>query len=162
MKIAIIYDSVTGTTLKAGEFIKEGIAKVSGCEAACYSIDEATEEIIREADALIIGSPTYMATTTSRMLTWLQTKAPKKLFAGKLGGAFATEMYIHGGAENAISTILDVEMVFGMMVYSGGNAFGHPVIHLGPVGMSQNIEDFRDIFCLYGERFANQLALIKA
>ena len=48
-------------------------------------------------------------------------------------------------------------MVMGMMVYSGGSAYGKPVIHLGPVGMSQNIADFKDLFVTYGERMGQQL-----
>lgn len=48
-------------------------------------------------------------------------------------------------------------MVMGMLVYSGGNSYGKPVIHLGPVGMSQNIEDFRELFVTYGERMGKQL-----
>ena len=47
-----------------------------------------------------------------------------------------------------------------MMVYSGGGSHGTPVIHIGPVGMSQNIEDFRDLFVAYGKRFAMQVMSI--
>jgi hypothetical protein len=66
--------------------------------------------------------------------------------------AFATEQYIHGGGENAIKELLTFMMVQGMLVYSGGNNYGKPIIHLGPVGMSQDIESFRDLFVPYGER----------
>ena len=34
---------------------------------------------------------------------------------------------------------------------------GKLVIHLGPVGMSQNIEDFKELFVTYGERMGKQL-----
>ena len=76
---------------------------------------------------------------------------------GKLGGAFATGQYVHGGAENAIHDLLVFMMVMGMMVYSGGKSYGKPVIHLGPVGMSQNINDFKELFVTYGERMGRQL-----
>lgn len=161
MKIAIIYDSKTNTTAKASEYIKEGIETVEGVKAECFSINSFDAEYIKEADGIIIGSPTYMASVSNAMLTWLQTEAPKLGFAGKLGGAFATEQYIHGGAENVINTILTHEMVYGMMTYSGGGSYGHPIIHLGPVGMSQNIEDFKDLFNAYGFRFAEQIKKIK-
>ena len=157
MNIAIIYDTKTETTSKAAAYIKEGIESVEEMSAQCFNISETDEEYIRSADGIIIGSPTYMASTTSAMQTWLQTKAPALGFAGKLGGAYATEQYIHGGAEKVISNILTHEMVFGMMVYSGGGSKGNPVIHLGPVGMSQNIEDFKELFVTYGNRFAEQL-----
>ena len=105
----------------------------------------------------IFGSPTYMASVTGKMKNWLEVNVRKLGLVGKLGGAFATEQYIHGGAENTIKEMLVFMMVMGMMVYSGGNSYGKPVIHLGPVGMSQNIEDFRELFVTYGERMGKRL-----
>ena len=162
MQIAIIYDTKTNTTAKAAAFIKEGIESLAGMQAACFNIADVDNEYVKEADGIIIGSPTYVASITFRMLTWLQNGAAQLGMAGKLGGAFATEQYIHGGAERVISTILTHEMTFGMMTYSGGAAYGKPVIHLGPVGMSQNIVDFHDLFFAYGQRFALQLSKLKA
>lgn len=156
MKVAIIYDSLTGTTAKAAEFIAEGITN-TGMEVQCFSINDAECDFVKNADGIILGSPTYMASASYNMMTWLQTKAGGLGLAHKLGGAYATEQYIHGGAENVISTLLTHEMVFGMMTYSGGGSFGKPVIHLGPVGMSQNIDTFKELFITYGSRFAEQL-----
>ena len=36
-------------------------------------------------------------------------------------------------------------MVMGMMTYSGGDSQGKPVIHLGPVGMSQDTDSFKEL-----------------
>lgn len=52
-------------------------------------------------------------------------------------------------------------MVMGMMTYSGGSACGKPVIHLGPVGMSQDIESFKELFETYGRRMGEQLLKIR-
>ena len=155
-KVAIVYCSRTGTTAKAAEYIAEGIRSAE-CEAECFSIEDSDCDYVKTADGIILGSPTYMASASYEMMTWLQTKAGMLGLAHKLGGAYATEQYIHGGAENVIVTLLTHEMVFGMMTYSGGGSYGKPVIHLGPVGMSQNIESFRDLFETYGRRFAKQL-----
>ena len=81
--------------------------------------------------------------------------------AGKLGGAYATEQYIHGGVENAIQEMLAFMMVMGMMTYSGGSACGKTVIHLGSVGMSQDIESFKELFVTYGQRMGEQLLKIR-
>ena len=161
MKIAVLYDTKTNTTKTAAGFIQEGITAVQGMEAQCFSIEDSDNEFVRSADGVIIGSPTYAASATFRIQSWFQTAAGKLGLAGKLGGAFATEQYIHGGAENVINSILTYEMVFGMMVYSGGASFGKPVIHLGPVGMSQNIESFHELFNTYGTRFATQLSKLQ-
>ena len=156
MEIAIIYDSKTNTTEKCARYIAEGIRE-NNIEAYTYHIKDIDADTVKQSDAVIIGSPTYCANVTSDMVTFLQSSAPKLCLAGKLGGAFATEQYIHGGGEKVIETILAYEMVFGMMTYSGGGSCGKPVIHLGPVGMSQNVEDFRELFLTYGDRFAKQL-----
>ena len=161
MNIAIIYDTKTNTTKTAAEYIKEGAERVEGVKAECFSIENSDNDFVKNCDAAIIGSPTYMASATFRMQDWLQNKAKALGFAGKLGGAFATEQYIHGGAEKVITDILTCEMVFGMMTYSGGGSYGKPTIHLGPVGMSQNITDFKELFNVYGNRFATKLVSLK-
>ena len=74
---------------------------------------------------------------------------------------FATGQYIHGGEDIAINTILIHLMVKGMMTYSGGAACGKPVIHLGPVAISPDKEGFRELFRIYGKRFAEQAAKIR-
>ena len=84
--------------------------------------------------------------------------------AGKLGGAFATEQYTHGGAELVIQAILTNELVWGMLCYSGGGSQGHPVIHLGPVGVNSNAEEhngmahYKENFRIFGRRFAAKAA----
>ncbi len=161
MKAAIVYDSRTNTTEKAAGFIADGLKSVSNIEARCFNIDEVNFEYIHQSQLLIFGSPTYMASVTAKMKSWLESNAGKLKLAGKLGGAFATEQYIHGGAENAIQEMLVFMMVMGMMTYSGGSACGKPVIHLGPVGMSQDIESFKELFETYGRRMGEQLLKIR-
>ena len=161
MKAAIVFDSRTHTTEKAATFIAEGLESVDDIEARCFNIDEADFEYIQQSQLVIFGSPTYMASVTAKMKSWLESNAGKLKLAGKLGGAYATEQYIHGGAENAIQEILTFMMVMGMMTYSGGSSCGKPVIHLGPVGMSQDIESFKDLFVTYGQRMGEQLLKIQ-
>ncbi len=152
---AIIYDSRTHNTERAAAFIAEGVQK-AGLQPACFNIDEADLEYIEGADLIILGSPTYMASVTAKMKIWLEEKMSRLELSNKLGGAFATEQYVHGGGENAIREMLTFMMVQGMMTYSGGKSYGKPIIHLGPVGMSQDIESFRDLFVAYGERMGKQ------
>ena len=65
-----------------------------------------------------------------------------------------------------IQSILTIEMVKGMLCYSGGGAFGMPVIHLGPVGVNDNVEKhngmehYKGYFTIFGERFAKKAAEI--
>lgn len=151
---AIIYDSKTGTTKQAAEWISEGMQEASDAEAKCFSIQDADLAVVREEDGVILGAPTYFASLPGTMKAWLENHAKGLGLAGKLGGAFATEQYIHGGGEATIQELLAFELCCGMAVYSGGGSFGTPFIHFGPVGLSGNIADFRELFQTYGKRFA--------
>lgn len=162
MKLAVIYDSKTGNTRQAAEWIVEGMLGVPGIEAEAFSIGEVNEAFVREARGVVIGSPSYAAMLTPELHAWLFSSGRRLGLAGKLGGAFATEQFTHGGGEAVIQSILTLEMVNGMLCYSGGNAFGMPVIHLGPVGVNGNVEKhnalahYRECFAIYGRRFAEK------
>lgn len=164
MKLAVIYDSRTGNTKQAAEWIAEGMNRTADAEALAFSIREIDADFVNEARGIVIGSPSWLAQPTPELHAWLAASAGKYDFAGKLGGAFATEQFTHGGGEAVIQSILTMEMVKGMLCYSGGGAFGMPVIHLGPVGVNNNMEKhngmerYKDNFILFGERFAGKAA----
>ena len=164
MKLAVIYDSKTGNTKHAAEWIVAGMREVPGVEAGAWSIESVDGDFVKEAKGVVIGSPSYAATMTPDMHGWLLMSAGELGLAGKLGGAFATEQYTHGGGTLVIRSILTVEMVRGMLCYSGGGAFDPPVIHLGPVGVNNNMEkhngmeNYKDTFTVYGKRFAEKAA----
>ena len=164
MKLAVIYDSKSGNTKQAAEWIAAGMEQEENVEARCFHIDEINEAFVKEASGVVIGCPVYAASMTAAMRTWLQISAGKLGLAGKLGGAFATEQYTHGGAELTIQGILTIELVQGMLCYSGGAACGRPVIHIGPVAVNSNaephngMEHYQETFKIYGGRFAKKAA----
>ena len=163
MKLAVIYESVTGNTKKAAEWIAEGMNSVGGAEARAFPINGEDEKFVKAARGVVIGCPSYMASMTPNMRAWLM-KGEKLELAGKLGGAFATEQYTHGGGEMVIQSILTNELCFGMLCYSGGAAMGRPCIHIGPVAVNGNIEEhngmehYKETFRVFGERFAKKAA----
>jgi len=164
MKLAVIVDSKTGNTRQAADWIVQGMNRVGNAEAKAFTIPEVDEDFVKEARGIVIGSPSYAAQMTPDLHTWMMSSAGKLGFAGKLGGAFATEQFTHGGGETVIQSILTIEMVNGMLCYSGGGACGMPVIHLGPVGVNDNVEKhngmvyYKDNFIAFGERFAKKAA----
>ena len=161
MKLAVIYDSKTGNTRQAAEWIAEGIEK-EGCGGRAFSIEDVDASYVNEAKGIVIGCPSYAALMTPDMRRWLLESASKLDMAGKLGGAFATEQYTHGGGELVIQSTLTNELCFGMLCYSGGAAMGKPCIHIGPIAVNGNIEEhngmeyYGDTFRIYGERFAKK------
>ena len=162
MQLAVIYDSKTGNTKQAGEWIVAGMNGVTNIEAKAFSIHEVEEAFVKEAKGVVVGSPSYAAIMTPDLHAWMIASAGKLGFAGKLGGAFATEQFTHGGGETVIQAILTLEMVNGMFCYSSGNACGMPVIHLGPVAVNGNVEahnsmeHYKEYFMIYGRRFAEK------
>ena len=152
-RIAVLYYSKTGSTQRMAEKICQGIEE-TGAEAHSFSIEAADAEYIQSCDGILLGTPTYHGTYCAKIKLFLEEQFGSLKPAGKIGGAFATAAYVHGGADTAILGILNHMLFYGMKVYSGGNAWGKPVIHYGPVGISGNIEDFDELFREFGRRFA--------
>lgn len=155
MKTTVFYYSRSGNTKAMAEVIAEGMQTVDGVEAKAFSIDEVDEAWAAESKCVVLGTPIYLASFAGAVKTWLEGPGGK-LMGGKMGGAFATAKYVHGGGELGIQAILDHMLVLGMMTYSGGGAFGHPVIHLGPVAIDGHLEDYNETFKLYGQRMATK------
>ena len=158
MKMAVIYHSVTGNTKNMGELIVKGMNSVEGAEAKAFPIEAVDTEFVQEAKCVVFGSPIYAAHITGQMMSFLLSDAGKLKLAGKLVGAYTTAQYVHGGAELGIREMLDHAMVMGALTYSGGGAYGKPIIHLGPVGIdnTMDIGQFAENFEIYGSRMAQK------
>ena len=157
MKMSVVYHSKTGNTKKMAEVIAAGMEQVKGVEAKAMSIDAVDEAWLKDSVCVVAGSPTYYASVSGEMKVFLEKLGGYNV-AGKLGGAFSTARYVHGGGEIVLQTILDHMLVFGMMTYSGGGSLGKPVIHLGPEAIDGKLEDSQETFTLYGNRMAQKAA----
>ncbi|MCM0760520.1 NAD(P)H-dependent oxidoreductase [Sporomusa sphaeroides DSM 2875] len=156
MKMTVLYHSQTGNTKQMAEVIAEGMQTVEGVQAKAFPIEEIDEAWAKESNCVVLGTPIYMASVCGAIKNWLEGPCKKYGLAGKIGGAFATADYIHGGAELGIRLILDHMLVYGMLTYSGGGSYGKPVIHLGPVALKGHLEESKDTFLLYGQRMATK------
>ena len=156
MNATIIYHSVTGNTKKMAELIADTMNAVGGIAARTFPIQDVDVEFVKSSKCVIIGTPIYTAGATADIHNFLQNSLKEFELEGKLGGAFATANYVHGGGEQGIHSILDAMMCRGMMVYSGGAAFGVPVVHLGPVALGTQLDFTHDIFVEYAKRMANK------
>lgn len=162
MRIAIVCYSLTGHTFEMAGEIARGIEE-EGAEARIFNIrtDEVDAEYINNASGLIIGTPTYMASSVWQVKKWIEEDSRPFALSGKLGGAFATAHYAQGGQDTAIMDILGQLLVKGMLVYSGGGSFGLPIIHHGPVALDKegdHYDESRKMFRVYGRRFAAKAA----
>ena len=135
--------------------IMEGMKNVSPLdEVRTFSINAVDENFLEQSDGIIVGTPTFYGSLCGAVKLWLEEISGKVNLSGKLAGAFATAAYAHGGGDIAIQSILSYLMIDGAMTYSGGRAFGAPVIHYGPVALDSDLESYNLLFQTYGKRFA--------
>ncbi len=153
-KICILYFSKTGKTKEMAEVIAEG-ATEAGAEVKTLSIEDALPEDVNDCDAVIFGTPTYYANICWQIKKWFDEGKAFNL-SGKLGAAFATANMIQGGADTAITTLIQHMMVKGMLVYSGGTTCGQPFVHLGAVATRDQFEECKPMFRALGERVAKK------
>ncbi len=159
MKLSIIYFSKSGKTKEMAQVIGEGMKRVPNIEVGIFDLDHIDYDFLDESKAAVFGTPTYYANTCWQIKKWFDESRSHNL-EGKIGAVFATADYAQGGADTAISTIINHLMVKGMLVYSGGSALGHPYIHLGAVALKENFELSKPMFRVFGERIALQATKI--
>ena len=93
MKIIVVYDSVFGNTEKAAAFMGEALGA---------TLTRVTDTVdIKDADMLLVGSPTRAFRPTPAITAWL-----KKLPAGTLSGLRAAAFDTRISAEEADSAVL--------------------------------------------------------
>ena len=159
MKISIIYSSRTGKTERVANLIEEGVKRVQGIEVKAMNLNEIDKEFIDDSKGIIFGTPTYYANMSWEMKKWIDESSSFNL-EGKLGAAFSTANSIAGGADIALLAILNHLMVKGMLVYSGGVAFGKPKTHLGYVHINEIEENEDENARIFGERIAKKVSQI--
>ena len=159
MKISIVYYSETGTTEQVARWIAEGTNSVANTETRLFNLaenDTPDREFIETSDAVIFGTPTYVANMCWQMKKFFDTRLDYRL-AGKIGSAFSTEGSPHGGGgELAIMTIINHLLVKGMLIYSSGAGCGRPFIHIGPTVVQSQIREREEISRLFGQRIAQK------
>jgi len=115
--VFIVYDSKTGNTGRMASAIAEGV-KSAGAEALVRKLGEKfSMEELSKADAILVGSPTHYASTTTEMRHFLESldelrKAGKLNLKGKLGGGFGS----YGWSGEALERIAGAVRVLGMSV----------------------------------------------
>lgn len=155
MKISILYFSKTGKTREMAEMVAAGARTVPGTDIRLFELDKIDPDYLNESCAVIFGTPTYYANTCWQIKKWFDESHAFRL-EGKLGAAFATANYAQGGADVALTTLIQHMMVKGMLVYSGGSSLGQPFIHLGAVALKENFDASREMFRIFGKRVAEK------
>ncbi|QOR66345.1 NAD(P)H-dependent oxidoreductase [Cytobacillus suaedae] len=121
MKVYVLHASMNGTTKILGEAVAEGAKQVKGSEVVFQSVEEVDITKLKEADAIIWGSPGIFANISPKMSEFL-FKLGGVWFngelRGKVGGVFATTSNTHWGIENVLRNLQLPMQAFGMQIIS--------------------------------------------
>jgi len=134
VRILVVYDSVSGNTELMAQSVVKGAESVPQAEVTLKKVDRVAIEDMLNADAIIVGSPTYYGLMSARIKDLLDrsVKIHGKL-EGKVGAAFTSSGGTASGAETTLLSIVDAMLIHGMIVqgrhkgkHYGAAAVGKP------------------------------------
>lgn len=119
-KVAIVFHSGYGHTLRQAEAVLSGAAAVAGVQAALYPVGELTEahwSEIDAADALIFGSPTYMGSASAKFKEFMETSSKRwytQVWANKPAAGFTCSASHNGDKANTLLQLFIFAQQHGM------------------------------------------------
>ena len=139
MRVLIVVASQTGRTQRMAEALAEG-AREEGADVEIRSPDQADEDEVLAADALVLGSGVHMAGVESAMRVFFERLAPlwmRGALGGKVGAAFASAGNgARGGAELTLLSMLANLAEHGVLLVPMHNrqqGYAEAGCHWGPV-----------------------------
>jgi NAD(P)H dehydrogenase (quinone) len=139
MRVLIVVASQTGRTARMAEAVAAG-AKEAGADVVLRRADEAGDDDLLAADAVILGSGVHMGGIESSMRAFFERSAPlwmKGALIGRLGAAFATSgAGARGGGELALLSLLAFLAENGMLLVPTHNrqpGYSAAGCHWGPI-----------------------------
>lgn len=163
INIHIIFHSIHGHCYAMAREIKKGIDMTEGLHANIFRVPEtnspdiitsmgatekiktfahvpiATTQTMMEADAIILGSPTYFGSPSGQMVAYLNQFGEawvKGALVGKPGCSFTTTSEQNGGAETCLHNLNTFFYHQGMLIVSLPTALNYSETHIEhkPIG----------------------------
>lgn len=145
----VIYYSRSGNTKAMAIVIAESMDK-SGLPTKCKSVTDTKINDLLEADAIVVGSPTYYGRAAAPIAQLFDESVSKHgKLDGKVGGAFSSSANIAGGNETTVCEIINMLHIHGMIVQ--GDPQGD---HYGPVSIGKPDERVKNQCVRRGQRIA--------
>ncbi len=145
----VVYDSKTGNTEKMAMAISQGMER-GGLEVKVKGVENASLSDLTDADAIVLGSPTYFGNMSGNMKQFVDKSiklySSKKL-KDKIGAAFTS----HGG-DGDYTTLLSliVALFFHRMIIVGHQSGGK----LGVISLGEPDDKCIADCQVFGERIA--------
>lgn len=144
----VVYDSATGNTEKMAMPIGRGM-KRAGLDVEVKRVKDTSLSDLAEADAIVLGSPTYFASMSNNMKKFIDKSVkiyPDKL-KDKVGAVFTSSQGL--GGEMALLSLILAMLVHRMIIV------GHQSGELGAMSLEAP-DDKRIVECeIFGERIGN-------
>ena len=129
-KILVVYYSRTGNTEKMAKLIAEHL-KNHGNEVSLKKAQDTKPADFKNADGIIIGSPTYYGSMAADVKKLLDSSVSiHGRLDGKVGAAFSSAANTAGGNETTVLSILNAMLIHGFIIQ--GDPQGS---HYGPVAI---------------------------
>jgi len=130
-KALVVYHSETGHTKKMAIAIGEGI-KNAGLDVEVKSVDNTSLDDLITADAIILGSPTYFSTVSTKMKAFIDRSTqiwPNKPgeLKDKIGAAFTSYAGVGGGSETTLLCLIQAMLWHGMVIVGHQSGFSGAV-----------------------------------
>lgn len=149
--VLIVYYSKGGHTKAMAENVAQGARSVENIAVKLLSVEQATVADIKEADAIIVGSPVYSANVSPQIQKFINSWPFNGSMKNKVGASFVTAGGISVGEELTQLNILHSMLVFGMIVVGGEgwqSAFGASAIVSEEPFNTQNDQEKIDVIFL--------------
>ena len=106
--VLVAYYTRTGNTEQMARAVVEGVKRVPGAVVVLKRVEQVTQDDLAQADAIILGSPTYFANLPAAMKEAIDrwNWKWKVDLTDKVGGAFATGGGQMGGKEHVAVSLL--------------------------------------------------------
>jgi NAD(P)H:quinone oxidoreductase type IV len=195
VRIQVVFYSTYGHIYRMAEAVAEGARSVEGAEVSLFQVpelmpEEALEKSgaraareafahvpvivpdqLREADAIIFGTPTRFGNMAAQMRNFLDQTGPiwfQGGLIGKVGSVFASTASQHGGQETTITSFHSTLLHHGMVIVgvpysepglanmaeiSGGTPYGATTL-AGPDGKRMPSENELNIARFQGKHVA--------
>lgn len=121
MNIAIVFHSRNGHTRKLAEAIYQGATLVDSAKCSLIEIDETKKvpwDIIRNADAIIFGSPTFMGNVSAPFKSFMDKSGDfwlKQPWRNKVAAGFTIASSPSGDKSGTLIALMTFAMQHGMI-----------------------------------------------
>lgn len=144
----MVYYSKTGNTEEMAKLISDHLKK-QGNEVLLKKTQNAKPADLKDADGIIIGSPTYYGSMAAEVKKLLDDSVSLHgRLDGKVGAAFSTAANIAGGNETTVLSILQAMLIHGFIIQ--GDPQGS---HYGPVAINAPDQRAKKECARLAERF---------